>query len=115
MNVIEPDVLGGLAAVMPRAELLEIIATFDADLRRLGGELRAGAAAGDTPAYRRAAHALAGAAAGVGAKRLELVARLAMDPNGAEAPATLATLIRVEVEEACRELARLGAELPTAD
>jgi HPt (histidine-containing phosphotransfer) domain-containing protein len=115
VNAIEPDVLGGLAAAMPRADLLEIIATFDADLRRLGGELRGAAAAGETLAYRRAAHALAGAAAGVGAKRLERVARLAMDPQGAEAPATIASLIRVEVEEACLELARLGAELPTAD
>jgi hypothetical protein len=104
-----------LAAVMPRSELLTIIATFDEDLRRLGGELQAAVAAGDTSAYRRAAHGLAGAAAGVGAKRLEGVARLAMDPNGAELPATIAVLIRVEVEEACVELVRLGAELPAAD
>lgn len=104
-----------LAAVMPRSELQAIIATFETDLRRLGGELRAAVAAGDLPGYRRAAHALAGAAAGVGAKRLEGVARHAMDPNGAEQPATLAVLIRVEVDEACAELARLGAELPTAD
>jgi len=105
----------GLAAVMPRSELLTIIATFDEDLRRLGGELQAAVAVGDTPAYRRAAHALAGAAAGVGARRLGGVARHAMDPHGAEAPTTLAVLIRLEVEEACVALARLGAELPTAD
>lgn len=115
MTSVEPEVLMSLAAVMPRSELLTIIATFDSDLRRLGGELQAAVAGGDLAAYRRAAHALAGAAAGVGAKRLEGVARHAMDPNGAEQPATLAVLIRVEVEEACAELARLGAELPAAD
>lgn len=115
MSAIDPEVLGSLAALMPRAELLAIIATFEADLRRLGAEAQAGVAQGDVGAYRRAAHGLAGAAAGVGAKRLETVARWAMDPQGAEAPSTIATLIRVEVEEACRELSRLGAELPTAD
>lgn len=115
MSAIEPDILGGLAAMMPRPELLAIIATFEADLRRLGGELREAAAAGEQDAYRRAAHALAGAAAGVGAKRLESVARLAMDPAAPAAPSTIATLIRVEVEAACTDLERLGAELPTAD
>jgi len=115
VNAVEPEVLMSLAAVMPRSELLTIIATFDADLRRLGGELQGAVSGGDIAGYRRSAHALAGAAAGVGAKRLESVARHAMDPNGAEQPATLAVLIRVEVEEACLELARLGAELPAAD
>jgi HPt (histidine-containing phosphotransfer) domain-containing protein len=115
VSAIEPEVVMSLAAVMPRSELVTIIATFDEDLRRLGGDLQAAVTAGDIGAYRRAAHALAGAAAGVGAKRLEGVARHAMDPHGAEAPTTLAVLIRLEVEDACVELTRLGAELPTAD
>jgi HPt (histidine-containing phosphotransfer) domain-containing protein len=115
VSAVEPEVLGSLAALMPRAELLSIAETFRTDLRRLGAEAEAGVAAGDVAAYRRAAHALAGTAAGVGAKRLEAVARRAMDPRNTEAPAMIAALIQEEVDAACEEIARLGAELPTAE
>jgi len=95
---LDPDHLAGLAAAVPAAELPGIYRAFATDLLRLAAEMEGHAAAGDAPAARAVAHALAGAAAGVGARQLEALARAAMHPSappiGAEQAAGIAAAAR---------------------
>jgi HPt (histidine-containing phosphotransfer) domain-containing protein len=104
VKALDPEIAGQLAEDLPPAVFRRIIATFESDLGRLTSELEASAAAGDTQGYLRAAHSLTGAAAAVGAKRLEFEARLAMDPAQPEAPATIIPRLSAESRAALAEL-----------
>lgn len=112
VSAIDPEVAGQLAADLPRDDFVLIIRTFEEDLGRLAQQLDTAAAGGDLDGYRRAAHSLAGAAAAVGARRLEAVARMAMDPNRTEEPRTLAAGVRTEAQQALAELAALADNPP---
>jgi hypothetical protein len=104
--VLDPSIAGQLAEDLPRADFLRIIHTFRDDLTRLTEELSGAARRGDSQGFQQAAHSLAGAAAAVGALRLEAAARRGM--AGAEAPsAALAALIGVEAQAALTTLAAL--------
>jgi HPt (histidine-containing phosphotransfer) domain-containing protein len=101
-----------LASDLPRDDFVRIVRTFEDDLGRLARLLEASVAAGDEDGYRRAAHSLAGASAAVGAKRLEQVARVAMDHRSTADPRVLAIQVRQEASAALSELAALAANPP---
>jgi HPt (histidine-containing phosphotransfer) domain-containing protein len=105
---LDPAIAGQLAASMPRDEFLRLLRAFETDLGRLAAEYGAAAAASDPDGVRRAAHSLAGAAAAIGAGRLEAVARSAMEDGGAPAPGLVAARIRDEADAALAALAALG-------
>lgn len=104
MSALDPEVASQLAEDLPPEVFRRIIATFEDDLARLTRELQLAAAAGDAQAYHRAAHSLAGAAAAVGARRLEAQARIAMDPRQPEAPAAVLPRLSAESQAALSEL-----------
>ncbi len=83
MSAVDPLILQQLADDMPPAALRELLATFQADLARLASELEAACGRGAEDACRELNHAIAGAAAGMGALRLEQAARAAMQPEDA--------------------------------
>ena len=112
MSAIDPEIAGQLAAVLPRDEFLEILRTFEADLARLVAEFETAAASPDPAGLRRAAHSLAGTAAGIGARRLEAASRLAMEPRIAEPPDALLRRVRSEAETTFAELAALMEKVP---
>jgi HPt (histidine-containing phosphotransfer) domain-containing protein len=112
VSAIDPEIAGQLAADLPREDFVRILRTFEEDLGRLAAELEAAAGSGDLEGYRRAAHSLAGAAAAVGARRLEAVARIAMDRKRTEEPVVLAAEVRREARAALNELAALTASPP---
>ncbi|MGG5811924.1 Hpt domain-containing protein [Falsiroseomonas sp. CW058] len=112
MSAIDPDVAGQLAADLPRDDFVRILRTFEDDLGRLAVELDRCVAAGNLDGYRRAAHSLAGAAAAVGARRLEAVARIAMDHRRTEDPRSLAAQVRQEASSALAELSALAEHPP---
>ncbi len=107
MSALDPEVAGQLAEDLPPEVFRRIIATFEDDLGRLTRELQAAAAASDITLYRRAAHSLAGAAAAVGARRLEAEARIAMDPRQPEAPSSVLPRLTAESTAALTELQAL--------
>jgi HPt (histidine-containing phosphotransfer) domain-containing protein len=115
VSAIDPEIAGQLAADLPLDDFVRILRTFEADLGRLASELDAAVAARNLEGYRRAAHSLAGAAAAVGARRLEAVARIAMDHRRADDPVTLAQQVRVEAAQALTELAELAENPPVPD
>lgn len=108
MSAIDPEVVGQLAAYLPPADFRRLIRTFEADLARLAREYDEVASRDDAPGQQRVAHGLAGAAAGIGALRLEAAARLAMEPAAGEASAAHAARIRRETEAALAGLAALA-------
>jgi HPt (histidine-containing phosphotransfer) domain-containing protein len=112
VSAIDPDIAGQLAADLPRDDFVRIVRTFEEDLGRLARVLEESVAAGDEDGYRRAAHSLAGAAAAVGATRLEQVARVAMDHRNPADPRVLAVQVRHEAAAALAELADLAASPP---
>ncbi|MCB4820477.1 Hpt domain-containing protein [Roseicella aerolata] len=99
-----------LAEILPPAEFRRIIETFREDLGRLTAELERSGQAGNPETYRRAAHALAGAAAAVGAVLLERTARIAMDPRCGLPPTQMVPMIRAQAGLALEELARLAGQ-----
>lgn len=107
-DVFDPVIIQQLACEMPPTGFRLILATFEEDLRRLVAEMDSAASAGDLEACRRAAHGLAGAAAGMGACTLEDAARRIM---AAGSEAQLRTLVArthaagVEAMAALRALA----------
>ncbi len=115
VSAIDPEIAGQLAADLPLDDFVRILRTFEADLGRLASELDAAVAARNLDGYRRAAHSLAGAAAAVGARRLEAVARIAMDHRRSDDPVTLAQQVRVEAAQALAELAELAENPPVPD
>lgn len=106
MNALDPTTIGQLQATLRAEDLVPILQAFEQDLARLAADYEATAAT-DRDKARRAAHALAGTAAGIGAKRLEAAARRAMP---AEAPDMRAE-IRQETDAALAEIAALAARL----
>ncbi len=106
--MLDPSISGQLAEDLPREDFLRIIRTFHEDLSRLTQDLTDAAQRGDVNSFRRASHSLAGAAAAVGAQRLEAVARLGM--AGAQPPSVaLAGQIGTEARAALAVLAALTA------
>lgn len=112
VSAIDPEIAGQLAEDLPRADFVRIVRTFEADLGRLAVELEQAVVDRNLDGYRRAAHSLAGAAAAVGARRLEAVARIAMDPKRADDPRQLAAQVRQEAAAALAELAALAENPP---
>ncbi len=112
MSAIDPEIAGQLAEDLPREDFLRILRTFEADLRRLSLELEQAAGEGAMDSFRRAAHSLAGAAAALGARRLEQVARMAMERRLDHEPALLATRVRQEARSAMAELSALTQAPP---
>ncbi len=110
VTVLDPSIAGQLAEDLPRADFLLIINTFRDDLARLTQELTAAAATGDHHSFHRAAHSLAGAAAAVGALRLEASARLGMADEASTAPPPpgLSARIATEAQAALAALAALA-------
>ncbi len=90
-----------------------VLSVFSKDLERLTGMISAALAAGDTGAFRRAAHGLAGAAGAVGAAELERVCRKAMNDTAADATiiATHEATIRQMTATALAELAEFVQRL----
>jgi HPt (histidine-containing phosphotransfer) domain-containing protein len=96
MNNVDLTVLNQLAADIGPADLRSVLTTFESDVLRLGAALVAAADVGDMSAYRRSAHAMAGAAGAVGAVTLEQAARRAMQAalSDVSAAAADAAMIR---------------------
>ena len=109
MNALDQSTIAQLEASLRAADLVPILRAFEVDLGRLTTDYAAAAAAGSESA-RRAAHSLAGTAAGIGAKRLEAAARRAMAPDGVD-HAMLNAAIREEADAALAEIAALAARL----
>ncbi|WP_270936931.1 Hpt domain-containing protein [Falsiroseomonas oryzae] len=107
MRAIDPDIAEQLEAALEPDDFVRILSAFEADLGRLAQEFDQAVAADDADGHRRAAHSLAGTAAGIGARRLEAVARQALDAVPEEPPHRLADLIRRETAAARAELALL--------
>lgn len=104
MSAVDLSPLGDLVDALPREELAAILRVFNEDLARLAREFETA----ETPeAARRAAHALAGTAAGIGARALEAAARRAMDAALPD-PKILAPALRQETDTALAELTRLA-------
>ncbi len=112
VSAIDPEIAGQLAAELPREDFVRILRTFEDDLGRLAVMLETSVSTGDEDGYHRAAHSLAGAAAAVGARRLEQVARIAMDRRVAADPRTVALHVRHEAAAALAELAALADNPP---
>ncbi len=108
MTILDPGMTAQLAEILPPADFRRLIETFREDLGRLMAELEQSGQAGNTDGYRRAAHALAGAAAAVGAVLLERTARIAMDPRCGLPPTQMVPMIRAQAGLAIEELARLA-------
>ncbi len=106
--MLDPSIAGQLAEDLPREDFLRIIRTFHEDLGRLTQDLATAAQRNDIRGFQHAAHSLAGAAAAVGAQRLEASARLGM--AGAQPPSVaLAGQIATEARAALAALAALTA------
>lgn len=105
---LDHAILDALKQGIPARDLPAIYQAFAADLDRLSDELSAHVAAGHAEAARRAAHALAGTAAGVGATALEALARRAMHPGAPPVTQHEASAIAVATADAVAELMALG-------
>jgi HPt (histidine-containing phosphotransfer) domain-containing protein len=78
MTAIDRGVLQQLAADLSADDLLLVLRTFAGDMERLRAALGAAGQVADAAAWQRTAHGMAGAAAAVGATRVEQLARQAM-------------------------------------
>lgn len=82
-----------LAADLPTEDLRHVCGLLVRDARAMLAAMRDAESAGDTVAWQRAAHRLAGGAGGVAARPLEQAARRAMEqPPGAAALAEITAL-----------------------
>ena len=112
MSALDPVTTGELAATLPREDFRRILRAFAADLGRLADDFAEAVATADEEAHRRAAHSLAGTAAGIGALGLEAAARLAMEQDGSVVPHDLAHRIRDEAAAALAALSELAEAVP---
>ncbi len=108
--MLDTAILASLRTTLPPADLADIFRAFSVDLRRLAGELTVHAEAGNTAGVRHAAHALAGAAASVGATALAKAARAAMQAGSLPIGPLQAREIAAEAEAAIAALDALAAE-----
>jgi HPt (histidine-containing phosphotransfer) domain-containing protein len=108
--MLDTAILASLRTTLPPADLADIFRAFSVDLRRLAAELTVHAEAGDAAAARHAAHALAGAAASVGATALAKSARAVMQTGGLPIGLLQAHEIAAEAEAAIAALDALAAE-----
>jgi hypothetical protein len=102
-----------LAEDLEPEDVRRVLGVFEADVRRLVGQLNAAASGGDVAAFKRLSHGLAGAAGAVGARSLEQVCRTAMGRSDLTAGnlTAAATPIDVLAEAALSELAAFLATL----
>ncbi|WP_424136931.1 Hpt domain-containing protein [Roseomonas chloroacetimidivorans] len=110
MNAIDPEVASQLAAELPRDVFVSIVQTFEQDLARLVRQMVDAARADSAEEYRRAAHALAGAAGSIGARTLESLARQAMHPADRTPVQQMILGIGDAAKAALSELSSLAAE-----
>ncbi|WP_419899733.1 Hpt domain-containing protein [Roseomonas sp. USHLN139] len=111
MTALDPDITRQLAEDLPAEVFATVLRTFETDLARLAAQMREAAGSGDLEGYRRGAHGLAGAAGAIGARRLESLARQAMQPAGGPDPAILLPQLGDAAGAALAELAALVASL----
>jgi HPt (histidine-containing phosphotransfer) domain-containing protein len=107
MSVLDAETVAQLREDLPAEALAAILATFEADVARLTGDLQAALAAGDAATFHRCAHTLAGAAGAVGARQLADTARHCMAASTAEDRAMVHPLVRVQARSAVAELRTL--------
>ncbi|PHK95865.1 hypothetical protein CR162_05865 [Pseudoroseomonas rhizosphaerae] len=112
MNALDPQIARQLAEDLPSDVFINVLRTFEDDLSRLAAQMVAAAERGDLEGYRRGAHGLAGAAGAIGARRLESLARQAMNPRDATPPAQLLPQLSLAAQETLRELEALSAAPP---
>lgn len=98
-----------LAEDLSQEDLRMVLRVFGDDVRRLTEVLDVAAREGDSVAFRRAAHGLAGAAGAVGAVRLEQACRAAM--AGERTLETAQVSIAEQGEAALRELGQFLARI----
>lgn len=112
------DLAQDLLADLPAADVRSILVLFGTDLDRLLPEVARAADTSETEPFRRACHAIAGAAGAVGAQALEAASRAGMAVARGEATrAALATAALAVAEAAASlrtQLADLIASLPEA-
>jgi HPt (histidine-containing phosphotransfer) domain-containing protein len=113
VNALDPATVDGLARQVSPKDFSEILRTFRDDLGRLASRMPEQAAAGAVEELRRTAHALAGTAGAIGARRLDAAARRAMDRNDAMPLAERVAQIEQEAAAALAALAAL-ADAPPA-
>ncbi len=103
---------------LPEPDVRSILVLFGQDLDRLLPEVAAAAAAGAAEPFRRACHAIAGAAGAIGATALETACRHGMAIAKAQDEATQLADAAAAVAAASRatraELATVIARLPEA-
>ncbi|WP_135467550.1 Hpt domain-containing protein [Crenalkalicoccus roseus] len=107
--MLDPIIARQLANDIPRPGLQRVLATFAEDLERLVAQMEAAVASGDQEACRRAAHGLAGAAAGLGALTLERTARQLIAPPPGTDPRELVARTRSDGAAALVALNALAA------
>ena len=96
----EPGFAAQLREDLPAADLRYVLQIFADDLARLTGEVTAAARHGNAMQRRRTAHALAGAAAAVGASLLEAACRDAQADTSAAAGQLFAHSTAIEAAAA---------------
>lgn len=111
----EPDFAVQLREDLPSEDARHVLSLFAGDLQRLSAAVMAAAQAGQGPALRRAAHALAGAAGAVGAASLEQICRAAMQAISEDKADLAASSQAIEAASilAALALARVQRELST--
>jgi hypothetical protein len=98
VNALDPDVAEALLRELPRDACRLVVESFCSDVVTLTERIEAAAAIDDHASRSEAAHALAGAAAAVGALRLEQAARAILVPN--PVAAGMVAAVRREGEDA---------------
>ena len=113
-----PRIAAQLLADLSGPDVIQVLDVFAGELGAIETRLLADAAARDGAAFRRSAHALAGAASAVGAASLERAARAAMstEPGGDLAPvaANLVTLAHEARDESAHIAARIAKQVAKA-
>ncbi|MFC4167811.1 Hpt domain-containing protein [Teichococcus aestuarii] len=112
MNALDPQIARQLAEDLPSEVFVNILRTFEADLARLAEQMVTAAQQGDLEGYRRGAHGLAGAAGAIGARRLESLARQAMNPRDTTPPEQLLPQLGTAAQETLQELVALSSNPP---
>ncbi len=109
----EPEFGVQLREDLALADVRMVLGLFAGDLQRLTASLRIAADAGQVLAFRRAAHALAGAAGAVGANVLERTCRVSMSAVNEDAAGLISQIANIEAAATAAELAmeRINAEL----